>query len=170
MLASPPNPTRPVIIQTICDVFAGPAWHGPSLRASLRGLSSRDAARRIAPGRNTIWELVLHLAYTRHRLVMRLGADVARFPRKLGKPWWPTAPGKPTDAAWRDGLALLTDYQDRLIAAIDAAPEARLRRQRPGQPRTIAHELLGVAVHDGYHAGQIRLLRVLIAGRAPRAE
>ena len=164
------QPTRDVILRALREIYAGPAWHGPSMREALRGVSPDAAARRVAPGRNTIWELVLHLAYTRHRLLHRMGAAEERqFPRRFTKSWWPAAPAEPTPAAWRADLALLADYQARLVAAVGRAPLARLRITRPGQRRTIAHELLGVAFHDAYHAGQIRLLARLAAEAAAGA-
>jgi hypothetical protein len=52
-----------------------------------------------------------------------------------------------------------------LIAAVRRAPPSRLARVRAGQRRTLAHELLGVALHDAYHAGQIKLIA---SERSPR--
>ena len=159
------QPDRDVITRGLREIYGGPAWHGPSLREALRGVDAEAAARRPAPGRNTIWELVLHLAYGRHRLLLRLGAGEGRqFPRRLTKAWWPAAPAAPTAAAWRADLELLADYHHRLLAAVARASQARLNAVRAGQRRTIAHELLGIAVHDAYHAGQIRLLARLGAG------
>ncbi|HEY8166384.1 MAG TPA: DinB family protein [Gemmatimonadaceae bacterium] len=152
-------PGRDVILRTIEEVYRGPAWHGPSVRSVLRELTPSTAARRIAPGRNTPWELMLHLAYTRHRLLLRLGMSTAGdFPRKLKASWWPETPERPTDAAWAADLALLEEYQRRLVDAIEHAPGKNLRRVRPGRTCTVADELLGVAAHDAYHSGQIRLL------------
>ena len=158
-------PERELVRRTIHEVFAGPAWHGPSVLAALRGMTAATAARRVERGRNTPWELVLHLAYTRHRLLGRLGVNAGRFPRKLRTAWWPIAPAEPTEAAWRGDLALLRTYQERLLQAVGQASEAQLRRRRAGQRRTIADELIGVAVHDAYHAGQIRLIALMKSRR-----
>jgi hypothetical protein len=102
---------------------------------------------------------MLHLAYTRHRLLIRLGTSPGgQFPRKLRASWWPETPPRPTDAAWTADLALLENCQHRLIEAIEHAPQKNLRRIRPGRTITVADELLGLAAHDAYHSGQIRLL------------
>jgi hypothetical protein len=160
------EPSRRLIRLTLSDIYGGPAWHGASLLQTLRAISPREARRRPGPGRNTIWELVLHLAYTRHRVLGRIGAaPAARFPRPLARDWWPRLPEKPGPSEWRADLALLADYQGRLLDAVRRVPEARLRRRRAGQPRSVAHELLNVAVHDAYHTGQIRLLLRLGPGR-----
>jgi hypothetical protein len=159
--ATPPgegSPDRAAILRALRDIFAGPAWHGPSVHAALSDVDATVATWRPAPGRNTIWELTLHLAYTRHRVLLRLGERAGRFPHPLRADWWPRMPENSSEDAWRDTLALLDDYQDRLLAAVARATQTTLRRVRPSRRETIGHELLGVAFHDAYHAGQIRLL------------
>jgi uncharacterized damage-inducible protein DinB len=161
------SPDRATILRAIREVYSGPAWHGPSVRDTLRGVDAATAARRVAAGRNTIWELVLHLVYSRHRLIQRVEPKpIARLPRKLRKAWWPLPPADPSDAAWNADLNLLNEYQRRLLDSIARAPAARLKRVRGGQRRTVAHELLGLAIHDAYHAGQIRVEALALASAA----
>jgi uncharacterized damage-inducible protein DinB len=156
------QPDRATILRALQEMYAGPAWHGPSVTTSLRGVSAQKAAWRPAPGRNSIWELVLHLAYGRYRLIRRLNPKRRdRFARSLRAEWWPEFPADTSEASWRADKSLLADYHDQLLEEVTAAPEARLNAIRSGQHRTLAHELLGVAVHDAYHGGQIRLLSKL---------
>ena len=154
-------PDRATVSRALASVYAGPAWHGPSVRDALRGVDARMAASRPAPDRHTIWELVLHLAYTRHRVLLRMGEGERRFPHPLRGAWWPQPPSDVDERAWRDALALLGAYHHRLLDVVRRAPRTALRRVRPGRRETIAHELLGVAFHDAYHAGQIRMLALL---------
>jgi hypothetical protein len=72
-------------------------------------------------------------------------------------------PSEPSASAWADDLELLDTFHGRLIQAIEDAPSSTLRRVRPRKKWTTAHELLNVAPHDAYHAGQIRLLALLAA-------
>lgn len=154
-----PSPTKPVLERALEQVYQGPAWYGASLLTTLRTIGAAAASRRAAPGRNTIWELVLHLANTRHQMLLRLGSSVVtRFPRPLRKAWWPRMPDPASLEAWHADLELLSDYQDRLLTALARTPQARLRRRRSGQPNPVGFEVLGVALHDAYHTGQIRLL------------
>ena len=107
---------------------------------------------------------MLHLAYTRYRVLRRLGQGGAgRFPRPLRAAWWPRQPVPASREQWGRDLELLAEYQARILQAAGSVPEARLRVRRPGQPRPLAWELLGVALHDTYHGGQIRLLQRLMA-------
>lgn len=158
-----------VIQRMVTSGYTGPAWHGPSLRAVLRGITPEEALRRPAPGRNTIWELLLHVAYTRHRLIGRIARAMGMptpplFPHRLRSAWWPRLPdgAHGTDAerraAWRADLVLLDDCQSRLLDAVDRAGPALLRRRRRGVRFTLAEELTGLAMHDAYHAGQMRLI------------
>jgi hypothetical protein len=92
-------------------------------------------------------------------MLHRLGVGaVERFPRSLRVAWWPKMPKPASAEAWRADLDLLSDYQDRLLAALAKVPQSRLLRRRSGQLNPIGFEMLGVAMHDAYHTGQIRLL------------
>ena len=155
-------PSRELIVRTVREMYQGPAWHGPSLRFTLRGVPGVVAAWRVAKGRNTIWELVLHMAYARHRALLRLGVSSGRiFPRPLRASWWPRMPVDQHEDVWREDLALLHDYQLRLLDVLATVPAAKLGSTRKGQRRTIAHELLGAAIHDAYHTAQIQLVKRL---------
>jgi hypothetical protein len=160
-------PDAGTIARALRESFDGPAWHGPSVRVALRGISAERAAVRPAPGRNSIWEIVLHLAYGRHRLLLRLQRfhDFAlpAFPRKLASSWFPELPAGLDERAWQEDQAMLRGYQALLLDRLAEVPDETLRRRRTGNPRAIGTELLGLALHDAYHAGQIRLLDRLSA-------
>ncbi len=163
------SPDASTLMRALRESYAGPAWHGPSVLGALRGVSAADAAEPPAPERNTIWDLVLHLAYVRHRSLLRVarlrGLDAPPFPRKLKASWFPEVPAVRDEAAWTDDKALLAAYQERLLDVLEGLPVATLRTCRRGTTRSIGDELLGVALHDAYHAGQIRLLGKLREGR-----
>jgi uncharacterized damage-inducible protein DinB len=158
--ASREAPSRELIAWALGESYAGPAWHGPTVQDALRGVTVDQAIRRPAPGRNTVRELVLHLAYGRHLMLRRMHPDTPAepFPYPLRHPWWPRPSAVKTEAAWRADLALLDEYHARLLSAVARARDAALRRRRGRNRRTIAQELLGMALHDTYHAGQIRLI------------
>src|SRR5262249_47827830 len=144
----------------------GPAWHGPSVMKSLKGVSAKMASWRPAPGRNSIWELALHLAYSRYRMIGRLSGKPQRpFPRKRRLQWVPVGPRVTTERSWSEDGALLVQCHDELMRAVQAASAGRLLARRPGNPHTLGWELLSNAIHDAYHAGQINLLKRLYRRR-----
>lgn len=144
------------------EVYSGPAWHGPSVKESLAGVNAEVAARKLSPERNSIWELVLHLAHGRHLVIERVNnAPSAPFPREIREPWWPVPPTDQSEQSWQADLALLDEYQEKLLDAVRGASLVQLERVPPGSEHSIRDQLLGMAVHDGYHAGQIRLLTLI---------
>ena len=143
---------RRILQATVEDAYVGKAWHGPSLRGSLRGIIANQAFWRPADARHNIWELVLHCAYWKYAVRRRLLGDRAtKFPRK-GANFLPT-PDPPTEAAWSADLALLGRSHKALIEAIESLPKTKLL--------TSARTIYGVAAHDAYHTGQIQLLKRL---------
>jgi hypothetical protein len=164
-----PAPSPEAIAEAVTEIYRGPAWHGPSVRAALRGVTAAQASWRPAPGRNSIHDLVLHLIYTRHRMIGRLqsvqGGRSERFPRPMrSSSWYPRGPTRLDEATWREDLELLERYQDKALAALAGADVATLALRRRGNARTVGAELMGMAFHDAYHAGQIRMLALM----APR--
>jgi hypothetical protein len=160
------------LLRLLGDAFAGPAWHGPSLRGSLRGVTVAEALWRPAMGRNCVWDLVLHAAYGKHLVAHRLDpAASPRFARRLARAWWPALPEVPDAAAWRRDRALLEEYHGRLVDVVQTLPPARLLVRLPGARHTLGQEIAGIALHDVYHAGQVRLVRRLyVEGGARRGD
>jgi hypothetical protein len=74
--------------------------------------------------------------------------------------WWPATPASPDASAWRDDLALLWDEHDALVALVRSLRRGELTVLLPGH-RTAADQLVGTALHDAYHAGQMMLVRRL---------
>lgn len=153
-------------IKLLREVYTGPAWHGPSVLEALAGVTASVATCRLAPDRHSIWDLVLHLAHGRYLVTGRVTQKRSTFPRRIRAPWWPIIDYAMTDAAWRDDLRLLDECQTRLVAAAIAATPKQLARVPKGATYSIADQLVGMAVHDGYHAGQIKQLALEFATRS----
>lgn len=128
-------------------------WHGPNLKQSLRGVSAKTAAWRPQHGRHNIWELAIHAAYWKYVARRRLLAKAKGSFGIKGSNWFGT-PVLANEAAW-DGARQRLDEEHRKLRAVVADPHYASAIKR--QARTV----FGVAFHDVYHAGQIRLLRKL---------
>ena len=144
--------------------FDGSSWHGPNLRTSLAGVTPAEAVWSPGPGRPSIWQIVLHCAYWKHRVWQRITGRRAPFPRR-GKDWDMAVPA-PTSEAWNRDRRMLHDVHARLTDAVDELRQGELERAPDGQVRTRMLHVVGIALHDTYHAGQIRLLRKLYEGAA----
>ena len=155
---------RTFLLDGLAEAFEGHAWHGPTLRSSIKGVGVDEALWRPGKGRNCIWELVTHAAYGKYLVASRLEPDVEReFGRKLAKSWFPRLPETADAKAWRADRQLLDDWHAALLEVCRRVPDKRLREKRMQSRFTLAQEVRGLALHDVYHAGQIRLLRRLYA-------
>ena len=148
------------LVRALDEAFAGPAWHGPALAGSIRGVTPDEAVWRPAPDRNCIWDLVLHTAYWKYVVRRRItGEKRGRFERK-GSNFFPL-PDPPDAAAWQADRELLHAEHARLRETVAGLREADLTRKTSRGRWTVADTVRGIALHDVYHAGQIQLLKRL---------
>lgn len=154
------DPKVSLLVRNLKRAFDHSSWHGPNLMDSLKGLIPAEAAWRPSPQRHNVWELAVHAAYWKYRACRYLGAEAAKSFGIPGSNFFPR-PKEETQEAWEADLELLQAWHDRLLEAVASLDGARLK-EKPGKaPFTFEDFISGVAAHDLYHAGQIRLLRRL---------
>ncbi|MBZ5703394.1 MAG: DinB family protein [Acidobacteriia bacterium] len=144
-----------LLLQLLDEAYEKRTWHGPNLRQSLRGVTAQQAAWRPAPARHNIWEETLHAAYWKYALRRRIaGGQRGSFALK-GSNFFPRPEkGRCSETAWRADRQLLEKEHRALRAVV-------LQALRSGRAARFTRQILGIAFHDVYHAGQIRLLRRL---------
>jgi hypothetical protein len=148
------------LLALIVSAYNRQSWHGTNLRGSIRGVSARLAARRPAPARHNIWELVVHAAYWKYIALRRLtGASRGSFPIE-GSNWF-ERDGSGGEKAWRSDIALLDGAHKALRREVGAISSRDLAATPAGSRVSNFKLLSGVAAHDLYHAGQIQLLKRL---------
>jgi hypothetical protein len=151
------------LARLLTETWSGPAWHGPALRQVVSGLTPVAASVRPEGASHSPWALVLHTAYWKHRVRCRITGDRGtRFPRTPSN--FPAPPHAPDARSWREDLALLDRQHAELVSALRTVDDRDLGR-RCGR-YTVEASLRGIALHDLYHAGQIRMLQRMI-GRKP---
>ena len=128
---------------------------------SLRGIDAKQAVWSPSPGRKSIWQLALHIAYWKYAVRRRLeGGTGARFPRTPAN--WPKVSSDAGARAWAEDVALLREEHDRLVAVVASIPSVRYTSALPGGKRwTFGELIVGIAQHDAYHTGQIQMLKRL---------
>ena len=142
--------------------YRGPAWHGAALAENLAGLTAKEAAARPVAGAHSVWEIVLHLAAWTAEVRRRLEGGMPDLPDEGD---WPEV-ADTSERAWVRAVEYLGREHDTLAAAIRKFPDARwtervgLERDAPlGTGVTNAEMVSGLLQHDGYHGGQVGLLR-----------
>jgi DinB family protein len=162
-----PNREIEPLLQLLDEAYSRDAWHGPNLRGSIRGLTQREAARRIRSGRHSIWELVLHAAYWKYTVRRRL-AGVKRGSFALPGSNWFVRPVERSEAAWRADVALLEAEHRKLREFVSAFPPGERDRPARGSQAPPRRLIAGIAFDNVYHAGQIQLIKSLLAKVKPR--
>jgi hypothetical protein len=141
---------------------SGRSWHGgPTPLGALRGVGAEQARWKPAPRRKSIWTLTLHIAYWNYAVRRLLdGSGRGAFPRRPAN--WPDPPPRLDERSWAADLALLREEHDRLVAVASRVSPSLLNRRPPTSRRwTYGQLLMGIAMHDAYHTGQIQLLKRL---------
>lgn len=147
--------TEKLVMTLLDEGYEKKTWHGPNLRQSIKGVTAKQAAWRPGPGRHNIWEVTLHAAYWKYAVRRRIeGGKRGSFELKGHNFFSRPENGKAGEAAWNADKKLLEREHRAMCAAIAKA----LRKPRGDK---YLFQLYGVALHDVYHAGQIRLLRRL---------
>ncbi len=163
MNARKPGAEIEVLLHLLDEAFDRKAWHGPNLYGAIRTVAPAEAAARPGKGRNSIQELVLHCAYWKYAVRRKLtGEKRGSFPLE-GSNFFPRE-GAAALAAWRGDRELLREEHRKLRSAVAAFPAEKLHRRAPGRSQTFLRLIAGVAAHDVYHAGQVRLIRKLAGG------
>jgi len=154
-------PDTAQLLEIVDRAYNRKSWHGTNLRGSIRGLTSSLASRRPARGRHNIWEIVVHAAYWKYAVWRRLtGEPRGSFPLD-GSNWF--ARSGVNDTAWKADIGLLDRTHRALRSAIESLPTNDLKRSSAGSSVTNFELIAGIAAHDLYHAGQIQLIKRLIA-------
>jgi uncharacterized damage-inducible protein DinB len=141
------------IVEQLQQAHEGGAWHGPSVSEALAGLGADGAARRPIGAAHSIREIVEHIRVIEEAVRRDVAGEAAS-----GEAEWPTV-DQTGETSWRAALGRLAATQRALRDAVSRLPEARLHAKVPGKEHSYWYELLGLAHHDLYHAGQISLLK-----------
>ena len=93
-----------LLVDLLGEAYDRPSWHGPNLKAALKGVGAKQAAWQPGRDRPSIWHIALHAAYWKHRVWVRVtgaGAD-EKFPRPGVD--WPDPPRKADSALGPSGV------------------------------------------------------------------
>jgi hypothetical protein len=154
--------TGDLLADQIMLAHRGPAWHGAALAENLAGLTAAEAAAYPVPGAHSAWEIVLHLTAWTAEVRRRLEGGAPELPEEGD---WPEV-GDTSEWAWAIALEQLGAAHAALADVVRGFPAARwtelvgTESNGPlGTGVSFAAMAAGLLQHDGYHGGQIALLR-----------
>ena len=148
-----------LLLEALDQAYDHKSWHGTNLKGALRGLTAAEAARRMASGRPSIHELVVHLAYWKYTVLRQLtNLPRGSFPQK-GSNWFLR---ENADAAqWKADRALLDRMHQELRTAVASLKPGELDRPSAKAKYLKRDLILGAVAHDLHHGGQIQLIKRL---------
>ena len=149
---------RGLLITLIDDAFNRSAWHGPNLRGATRRVTPEQAVWRPRSARRNIAEIVVHCAYWKYAVRRRISGGKRGSFALQGSNWF-ALPARLTKERWRYYVGLLASEHEALGETLRTAPWAHLCRSSQGPKKGPAPHVYGIALHDTYHAGQIRALK-----------
>ena len=145
-----------LVLALLDEGYEKKTWHGPNLKQSIKGVTAKQAAWRPGAGRHNIWEVILHAAYWKYAVRRRIeGGKRGSFVLQGSNFFVRPEKGNLNEAAWSTDKRLLEQEHRALLATVAKC----LRTARAAR---FVPQLYGIAYHDIYHAGQIRLLRRLM--------
>ena len=140
--------------------FEGNAWHGPSVREVLEGVTAEQAARYPAPQGHSIWEIALHIAVWESIVRRRLAGEV--IVEISDEEDW-RRPADTSAVAWKKTLEELQHGHQQLQQTVAGLSDEQLQATVSGKDYSVYFMLHGVVQHDLYHAGQIALLKKAVS-------
>jgi hypothetical protein len=148
------------VLAALRGAFEKNGWHGPTVLGSVRGVTRGEAGRKPPRAHHSIHELVDHIAYW-EAVVLRRYLGPPKTERRGRGDW------RPPLAPFDESVRRMEEGHQALVKAVKALRDDDLDWKVPTSsgPRPLVEVLHGLAAHDAYHAGQIRLTRKLLRGR-----
>ena len=139
--------------------YGAGAWYGSDLGTAVAEVSAAQAFKRPAKGRHNIAEVTLHAAFWANEAASRLtGAPRAAFPFE-GEDWFEVKDEKAL--SWKKIVATLDAAQQRLSQVVSEVASGA--RTSPLGEAERFDLVIGISEHAAYHAGQIQLIKKLVA-------
>jgi len=149
----------PVLDRILAEGYGKGAWHGPDMNAALTDVTAELAFRRPAKGRHSIAEIALHHAYTVRSVRAKLSGTAPEPFLLEGDDWFEV--GGKTGPSWAQIRGRVEDEQRRLAELVAKIAAGRAKTSLDETERFDL--VLGITCHAVYHAGQIQLVKKLVA-------
>lgn len=152
------------IADELASTINGEAWYGDSLRQILEGVTAEQALAHPIPNAHSIWELLCHLeAWVKFATGAVDGTPIPPWPAMPVELDWP-AVTETSEAAWKQALDSFFSHHLKLVEKIKSFADERLEATAPGRTYNFFRLFQSAIQHAVYHAGQVALLKKIVAG------
>lgn len=142
------------------DLYDGVPWTEVKLTTIITDITSEQAAKKIIPEANSIWQLVQHCLGWRDNVLRKLQGEEFKSPED-------NYLSEPTDTsadAWNQLLAALAQNNLAWQHFLQSLPDESLDNgYAPAQHAFTQYAVIhGILHHDNYHIGQVLMLKKLV--------
>jgi len=141
------------------DLYNGSPWIDVSIMDTLKDISAEQSAKKVTPGRNSIWQIVNHMIAWRENVLLRIQGNEIVTPNNN----YFTEIENTSETEWQKALERLENSQHQWIAFLKAFEESQFEKIYPKNRMSYYEHIHGILQHDAYHLGQIVLLSKLMA-------
>lgn len=132
----------------------GDCWIGNNFKEVLNNINSENASKKIMPGSNSAWQLVVHINFWRSTVVNRLkgSAEPPSFPDFV-------LPSPENEENWQRTLRDFETTYQLLRSTVSGMKAESLDLPSPKKEQSFYQLVMGCLQHDAYHLGQIALIK-----------
>lgn len=142
------------ITKLLKDIYNGSPWIDVNVAGTLKGITAKQAAKRVFPKTNTIWEIVNHLISWRLNVLQRVQGKLMNAPADN----YFSEVKDTSEAAWQNTLQQFEDSQKQWIDFLKDFNETDFEKVYTGNQMTYYEHIHGIIQHDAYHLGQVAML------------
>jgi hypothetical protein len=128
---------------------------------AVKGFPIERAGTRPHGARHSAWELLEHMRLAQND-ILRFSKSAEYVSPKWPEGYWPAKPEPATHNDWKESVRAFRDDLAEFQALLRDARNDLHRKFPWGDGQTLLREALVLADHNGYHLGQLVLVRRLL--------
>jgi|SRR6185312_9972296 len=140
------------------DLYNGRPWIDVTIMDTLKNISAEQAAKKVIPERNSIWQIVNHIIAWRENILLRVQGNEMVTPNNN----YFTQLEIISETEWQKALERLANSQEQWIHFLENFDESQFDKIYASNKMTYYEHIHGILQHDAYHLGQIVLLSKLV--------
>lgn len=146
------------IVSLFEKLYEGSPWIDVNVKDTLLQLSFKQAAKKIKPNINSIWEIVNHLIAWRRNVLQRVNGKVITTPaHNYFQPVTDIS-----EANWQNTVDSFEQTQEEWLKFLKSFKASGFEKIYPNNNMNYYEHIHGIIQHDAYHLGQVRLLMNLL--------
>lgn len=136
------------------DLYNGAPWLEITIENTLLNLTAAQAAFKLNPAINSVWEITNHMIWWRLNIIERLSGKIITTPEH--NYFLPVTDD--SESAWVNTLSRSEQSQQEWMLFLEKLKRDHLNKVYAANGMSFYDHLQGIIQHDAYHLGQIVLL------------